>query len=70
MKDGELFERVEELGPKQASIVLLLERAMHRCANASTDNFNLISVCKTFVLQREDQYNFISHLVLIIVQPI
>ena len=54
MKDSELFERSEELGPKQASIVLLLERAMHWYDNASLDNFNLIAVCKTFVLQRED----------------
>ena len=70
MIDDELFEKVEELGPKQASIVLLLQRAMHWCANASLDNFNLIAVSKTFVLQREDLYDFISHQVLIIVQPV
>ena len=40
---------------------------MEYCANASPDNFNLIVVCKTFVLQREDQYDFILHVVLIIV---
>ena len=48
MKDGELFERVEELGPKQGSTVLLLERAMHWCANANSNNFNQIAVSKTF----------------------
>ena len=41
---------------------------MQYCANASPDNFNLIAVCKTCVLQREDQFDFISHMVLIIVQ--
>ena len=60
MKDGELFERVEELRPKQGSTVLLLKRAMHWCMNASLDNFNQIVVCKTFNLQREDLYDFIS----------
>ena len=65
MIDGELFERVEELRPKQASIVLLLERVVHWCANASLDNFNLIAVSKTFVLQQEDLYDFISHQVLV-----
>ena len=29
MIDGELFERVEELGPKQVSTILLLDKAMH-----------------------------------------
>ena len=29
MIDGELFDRVEELGPKQVSIVLLLDKAKH-----------------------------------------
>ena len=48
MKDGELFERLEELGPKQGSTILLLERAMHWCANASPNNFNQIAICKTF----------------------
>ena len=61
MKDSKLFERVEELGPKQASIVLLLERVVHWCANASLDNFNLIAMSKTFVLQWKDLYDFISH---------
>ena len=61
MIDSELFERVEELGLKQASIVLLLERAVHWCANPSLENFNLIAVFKTFVLQWEDMYNFILH---------
>ena len=70
MIDGELFERVEELGLKQASIILLLERAIHWCANASPNNFNLIAICKTFVLQWKDQYDFILHVVLIIVQVI
>ena len=45
MKDGELFERVEELGPKQASIVLSLERAMNWCANASNGVFPLLEKC-------------------------
>ena len=70
MINGELFEKVEELGPKQATIVLLSERAVHWCANANLDNFNLIAVSKTFVLQREDLYDFISHQVLIIVEPV
>ena len=70
MIDGELFEKVEELGPKQASIILLLERAVHWCANASLDNFYLIAMSKTFVLQREDLYDFILHRMLIIVQPV
>ena len=64
MKDGKLFERVKELGLKQGSIVLLLERAMHWCVNASPNNFNQIAKCKTFVLQREDYF---LHQVLIIV---
>ena len=51
MKDGELFKRVKELRSKQASIVLSLERAMHWCANASSEHFNQIIVCKTLVLQ-------------------
>ena len=67
MIDGELFDKVEELEPKQVSTVQLLDKAMQYCANANPDNFNLIAVYKTFVLQREDQYNFISHVVLIIV---
>ena len=70
MIDGELFDKVEELGPKQVSTVQLLDKAMDYCANASPDNFKLIAVCKTFVLQLEDQYDFISHVVLIIVQPV
>ena len=70
MIDGELFDKVEELGPKQVSTVQLLDKARHYCANASPDNFNLIAVSKTFVLQREDQYDFISHVMLIIVQPV
>ena len=70
MIDGELFDKVEELGPMQVSVVLLLDKAKHLCANASPDNFNLIAVCKTFVLQREDQYDCILHLVPIIVQPV
>ena len=67
MIDGELFDKVEVLGPKQVSTVQLLDKARHYCANASPENFNLIAVCKTFVLQREDQYDFISHVVLSIV---
>ena len=70
MIDGELFKRVEELRPKQASIVLLLEKVVHWCANASLDNFNLIAMSKTFVLQWKDLYDFILHQVLIIVQPV
>ena len=70
MIDGELFDFVEELGPKQVSTIQLLDKAMDYCANASPDNFNLIAMCKTFVLQLEDQYDFISHVVLIIVLPI
>ena len=54
MIDGELFDKVEEVGPKQVSTVQLLDKAMQYCANASPDNFNLIAVCKTFVLQWED----------------
>ena len=68
MIDGELFDKVEELGPKQVSTVQLLDKAMQYCANASLDYFNLIAAYKTFVLQLEDQYDFISHVVLIIVQ--
>ena len=60
MIDGELFDKIEELGPKQVSAVLLLDKAKHECANASLDNFNLIPVCKTFVLQREDHLKFCS----------
>ena len=67
MIDGELFDKVEELGLKQVSTVQLLDKAMDYCANASLNNFNLIAVCKTFVLQLEDQYDFISLVVLIIV---
>ena len=29
MIDGELFDKVEELGPKQVSTVLLLDKAKH-----------------------------------------
>ena len=29
MIDGELFDKVEELGPKQVSAVLLLDKAKH-----------------------------------------
>ena len=70
MKERELFKRVKELGPKQASIILLLERAMHWRANASPKHFNQIVVCKTLVLQREDLYDFILYHVLIMVQPV
>ena len=70
MKIGELFERVEEFGPKQASIVLLLERAMHWRANASPKHLNQIIMYKTLFLQWEDLYDFILHQVLIIVQPV
>ena len=70
MIDGKLFDKVEELRPKQVSTVQLLDKAMQYCANASSDNFNLIAVCKTFFLQWEDQYDFILHVVLIIVQPV
>ena len=46
---------------KEASIVLLLERVMHWCANVSSEHFNQIVVCKTVVLQRKDLYDFNSH---------
>ena len=29
MIDGELFDKVEELGPKQVSAILLLDKAKH-----------------------------------------
>ena len=54
MKDDELFEKVEELGMKQASIVLLLGKALQGYANASREYSNQIVVSKILVLQQED----------------
>ena len=53
-----------------ASTVLLEEKALQGCANASQGHFNSIVMSRILVLQREDQYGFISHQVLIMEWPI
>ena len=70
MRGGELFEKVEEFGTKQASIALLLEKALLRHANVRPIHFNQIDVYKILVLTRKDLYSFTLHQVLIIVWPV
>ena len=53
-----------------ASTILLEEKALQGCANASQGHSNPIVVSKVLVLQREDQYGFILHQVLIMEWPV